>query len=143
MGSLLYVRDMMVEDVKTVPSTSTVLEAVKNMNKFRIGSIIVVDEGKPVGIVTQGDILRRLVEPRLNPASTKIKDIMSKPLRTINSDASVEEAAKKMITLNVKRLVVVKDGKLVGIVSTKDLTRRSYDLIGMLQEFVKARYVPT
>lgn len=132
----------MVEDVKTVPSTSSVLDAVKKMNKFRIGSIVVVDKGKPVGIVTQGDVLRRVVEPRLNPSSTKIEAVMSKPLHTVSSDTSVEEAAKKMVTLNVKRLVVVKDGKFVGIVTTKDLTRSSYSLIGILEEFVKARYVP-
>ncbi len=112
------------------------------MNRFRIGSVIVVDREKAVAIVTQGDILRKVVEPGHDPATLRVRSIMSSPLHTIESDASMEQAARTMVKWNVKRLPVTKSGKLVGIVTTTDLIRNTPALIGLLQEFVRARYVP-
>lgn len=128
--------------VKTVSPNGSVKEVVEKMNKFRIGSVIVVDKDKPVGIVTQGDILRKVVGPEHDPKALKARSIMSSPLHTIESRASMEEAARTMVRHDVKRLPVTSNGRLVGIVTTTDLIRSTPALIGLLQEFIRARYVP-
>ncbi len=132
----------MVMAVKTVSPDESVREVVGKMSKFRIGSVIVVDRDKPVGIITQGDILRKVVEPGHDLVALKARKIMSAPLHTIESQASMEEAARTMVKWNVKRLPVTKDGRLAGIVTTTDLIRSTPALIGLLQEFIRARYVP-
>ncbi len=142
MESLVQVKEVMETAVKTVTPDSTVAEAVEKMNRFRIGSVLVVDRERPVGIVTQGDILRKVVEPRHDPSTLKVRAIMSAPLHIIDSDASMEEAVRTMVRYNVKRLPIVKNGRLVGIVTTTDLIKSTPALIGLLQEFVRARYVP-
>lgn len=139
---LLLVRDVMVTELKTASPDSLVIEVVRKMNEHRIGSILVVDRSKPVGIVTEGDILRKVVEPRLDSTGIKVRHIMSAPVHTIKEDSSIEDAARAMTKLNVKRLAVVSNGKLVGIVTNTDLIRNAPTLLGLLQEFVRARYVP-
>lgn len=139
---LVQVGEVMETAVKTVSPEASVGEVVGKMNKFRIGSVIVVDKDKPVGIVTQGDVLRKVVEPGLSPKAIKARNIMSSPLHTIESAASLEEAARTMVRYNVKRLPVTRNGKLAGIVTTTDLIKTTPALIGLLQEFVRARYVP-
>ncbi len=128
--------------VKTVSPDASVRDVVEKMNKFRIGSVIVVDKDTPVGIVTQGDILRKVVGPEHDPKALKVRSIMSSQLHTIQSGASMEEAARTMVGHNVKRLPVTSNGRLVGIVTTTDLIKSTPALIGLLQEFVRARYVP-
>jgi CBS domain-containing protein len=80
MTGVLLVRDFMSRDVKTVRTDATVKEAVGKMNKFRIGSIIVMEGKRPVGIITERDILERIVEPCMEPTAIKAKEIMSSPV---------------------------------------------------------------
>ena len=119
-GSIL-VRDVMTTGVKTVTLDSTIAEAVKKMNKFGIGAIIVVQGKKPVGIITERDILMKIVEPFLDPKLMKVRQVMSSPLITIRGDALVEEAANVMTEKSIKKLPVVLDEQLIGIVTTTDL----------------------
>ena len=143
MNELLYVKDVMTAEVQTVGISSTVILAVKKMNQFAIGSVVAVDPDKrAVGIITQSDILRRVVEPHQDPLRLKVRDIMSKPLHTIPENASVEEAAKTMTRLGLKRLLVTDGERHLGIVTTTDLVRSAPMIIELLQEFVRARFVP-
>ena len=138
MSGLLLVRDIMSRNVKTVRVDDTVLDAVKKMNKFRIGSIIVVSGGRPVGIITERNILHRIVEPCADPRVIKAKDIMSSPLITIESNATLEEASRMMVRHGIKKLPVIDDGKLVGIITTTDLVRASPVQLGIIEELLKA-----
>jgi len=137
MSGILLVRDIMVRNVKTVRTDDTALDAVSKMNKFRIGSVIVTNNGRPVGIVTERNILQRIVEPNLDPSVVRAKDIMSSPLVTIEADAAVEEAAKLMARSRVKKLPVVESGKIVGIVSSSDIVRNSPTQLGILEELLR------
>jgi CBS domain-containing protein len=139
---LIQVGDVMTTVVKTVNPEESAREVVEKMNKFRIGSVMVLDQDKPVGIITQGDILRKVVEPGHEIGAVKARRIMSTPLHTIERQASMEQAARTMVKWNIKRLPVTKDGQLAGIVTTTDLIRNTPALIGLLQEFIRARYVP-
>src|SRR3972149_1081464 len=110
MAGIVLVRDIMSKNVRVVRQDTSVKEVVATMNKFSIGSIMVVQSERPVGIITERDILRRIVEPCLAPESLTARHIMTSPVITINEGASIEEAAKLMAKKKVKRLPVVEDG---------------------------------
>jgi len=121
MSGLIMVRDVMAKNVKTVKTDDTVHAAVKKMNKFDIGSVIVTASGRPVGIITETNIMRRIVGSRMDPATIWAKDIMTGPLITIDPNADLTEAAKLMAKNNINRLPVMEGDKLVGLISSTDI----------------------
>ena len=139
MSGIILVRDIMVRNVKTVRTDDSAWDAVVKMNKFRIGSVIVTNNGRPVGIITERNILERIVEPRLDPSSVRAKDIMSAPLITIDLNTAVEEAAKIMARKGIKKLPVVDGERVVGVVSTSDIVRTSPTQLGILEELLRVR----
>ena len=136
MEGALLVRDVMSENVRTVRSNSTITEVVRKMNKFEIGSVVVVEGERPVGIITERDILRRVLEVTLAAEAMKAKEIMSSPLMTVDDGATVEEAARMMADRHIKKLPVVKDRKLIGIVTSTDIVRNSPRLVELLGDIV-------
>jgi len=136
MESILLVRDVMSGNVKTVRPNSTILEVVRKMNRFDVGSVVVVEGDRPVGIITERDILRRVLEVTLAPEALKAKEIMSSPLVTISDNATVEEAARVMAERNIKKLPVVQDGRLIGIVTTTDIVRNQPKYVDVLRDLV-------
>lgn len=132
MDSGLLVRDVMSKAVKTVRPNSTINEVVRKMNKFEIGSIIVADGKKPVGIITERDILRRVLEVTMASEAMKAKEIMSSPILTIESQATTEEAATLMNSKRIKKIPVLEDGKLVGIVTSTDIVRSEPKMVETL-----------
>lgn len=132
MDSGLLVRDVMSKNVKTVRPNSTINEVVRKMNKFEIGSIIVADGEKPVGIITERDILRRVLEVTIASEAMKAKEIMSSPILTIESQATTEEAATLMNSKRIKKIPVLEDGKLVGIVTSTDIVRSEPKMVETL-----------
>jgi len=131
------VRDVMTKAVKTVRIDSNVREAVQKMNKFDIGSIVVVDNRKPVGIITERDILRRIVEQSIDPSIVKVREIMSQPIVTVDSDTSIEEAARLMAKKQIKKLPVVENDRLVGIITSMDIMRAAPMLFSLLEELLR------
>jgi CBS domain-containing protein len=115
------VKDVMIQKVKTADSDDTVLDVANAMNRHEIGSVIISKKGKAVGIVTERDILKRIVSKNRDPSRTKIREVMSSPLVTVKPSTTVTRAAKTMIKEKVKKLVVTNSGKLVGILSLTDL----------------------
>ncbi len=128
----------MTRAVKTVEIEASVGEAVKKMNKFRIGSIVVVDSTKrrPLGILTERDILR-LVEVSPAPMTDRVKEVMSRQLVTIDPSAGVEEAAGLMTRRGVKRLPVMENDELVGIITSSDIIRANPTLVKALMDLLK------
>ena len=137
MSGLMIVRDIMAKNIKTVKPDDTVHAAVLKMNKFDIGSVIVVSSGRPVGIITETNVMQRIVEPRMDPATVWTKDIMSSPLTTIDENAAVEEAAKIMAQKRINRLPVLKGNKLVGLISSSDIVKASPTQLGILDELLR------
>lgn len=129
----------MVTNIKTVRVDDTVLDAVKKMNKFRIGSIVVMSGNRPVGIITERNILQRIVEPGLDPMVVKAREIMSAPLITTEPHVPLEEAARLMVKHGIKKLPVVEGGKLVGMITTSDLVRASPIQVSIIEELLKVR----
>ncbi|TRO57555.1 CBS domain-containing protein [Candidatus Bathyarchaeota archaeon] len=136
MDSGLLVRDVMSKNVKTARPNSTINEVVRKMNKFEIGSIIVADNEKPVGIITERDILRRVLEVTVASEAMKAKEIMSSPIITIDSQATTEEAATLMNSKRIKKIPALEDGKLVGIVTSTDIVRNEPRLVETLSKMM-------
>ena len=132
MEGTLLVREIMIENVRTVRPNSTVTEIVRKMNKFEIGSVVVVEGEKPVGIITERDILRRVLEVTLASEALKAKEIMSAPLITVSDQSTVDEAARIMIDKRIKKMPVVHEGKLVGILTSTDVMRSKPRLVELL-----------
>ena len=129
----IKVSDIMTRTVITVSKETPVSEIARLMKKYQVGSVIVVKDNYPVGIVTQGDIIRRVVAEGKDANSTKAGEIMSTNLVTVSPDADVLEAAKIMQMNRVKRLPVVKNGKLIGIITETDITYHSPDIVEILR----------
>jgi CBS domain-containing protein len=130
----LKVEDVMVKEVITVDEQSTVKEAADIMNKFEIGCLIVTKKGKAGGILTERDLLKRIVGEARDPVKTRVVDIMSKPLIVVEPDMEMEEAAKLMFKLKIKKLPVVQDGQLLGLVTLTDLARFQPQMIRILKK---------
>ncbi len=137
MSGIILVRDVMAKNVKTVRTDDSAHDAVVKMNKFDVGSVIVVNNGKPLGIITAKNILTRVVEPRLDAGVLRARDVMTSPLVTIDPDAPIEEAARIMGRRRIKKLPVMEKDKLVGILSDSDIVRANPNQIGILRELLK------
>ncbi len=129
------VKDVMTSPVVTVAMTDQVDKIAKLMTKSDIGSIVVVDKkGHPLGIVTDMDLVKRVTSKNLLPSKILAKDVMAKPLVTIDSELDVTDAARKMTQLKIRRLAVVEKGKLTGIIAGKDIVRITPALIDVITE---------
>lgn len=136
MAGIVLVRDIMSKEVRVVRLDSSVKEVVATMNKFDIGSIIVVQGDRPVGIITERDILRRVVEPCLAPEILAARQVMTSPLVSIRETASLDEAAGLMAKKKVKKLPVMNE-KLVGIVTFTDIVTKVPTMLSVLEELLR------
>jgi len=127
----LKLKKIMVKDIVTVKTDVTVKRAVEVMNEYEIGCLVVVNDGKPVGIVTERDMLKRIIHELREPEKTNVIDIMSKPLIAVAPKMSAGDAAKLMFERKIKKLPVVENGRLVGLVTLTDLVR-SPDVLDFL-----------
>ena len=117
------VSDIMASPAITVDAEVNVRDASLLMAEKEIGSVIVIERGAPVGIVTKRDIIRKLVALCLDPCETKVKDIMSKPLITVGKDVGILKAMRKMLEHSITQLVVMDGDAPEGVVSERDVTR--------------------
>lgn len=140
MAGIVQVKDVMSKDVKVVRPDTLMKEVVATMNKFDIGSVIVVQSDRPVGIITERDILKRIVEPCLAPETLRAREVMSSPVVTIRETVSIDEAAKIMAKKRMKRLLVMGDRELVGILTFTDIVTHVPNMLGILEELVRPHY---
>jgi len=140
LAGIVLVRDIMSKDVRVVRPDTSIKEVVATMNKFDIGSIIIVQGDRPVGIITERDILRRLVEPCLAPETLTARQIMTSPVLTINETANIEETAKLMARKRVKKLPVMNNDKIVGMITYTDIVAKVPTLLSILEELLRPQH---
>ena len=116
------VKDFMATNVITIDIQETVLEAAKLMHNQDVGDLVVMEGVEAKGIVTERDLVRRVMTQKKS-LDTKVSEIMSNPLITIEEEASLREAARKMVKYRIRRLPVVKKNMLVGIIAASDFAR--------------------
>ena len=129
--------------VFTLPANKTIVDAARLLRKTSIGSIIVMQKGKAKGIITERDIVYKVVAVGRDPKKTKLASVMSRPLKVIKASDKVESAASALRANKIKRLPVVdKKGKLVGIITEGDLLRvypGMVDVVSEMQEIRKSK----
>ncbi len=128
------VRDIMNSNPVIISGKATVMDAAKEMKGEGVGSIIIVDDGIPTGVVTESDILRKVVAEGKSPSEIMVEDIMSSPPITTSPDAGIEDVIKIMGKNRIRRLPVMENGKLVGMVTGKDLLQLSPMLLDIARE---------
>jgi len=138
----LIVEDVMSRPVITARGDDSIKSIAQKMNKYGVNSIVIVDEKNiPIGIVTEGDIIRRLLSKKRNLLFAKASHVMSKPVVTIKRDLSLEDAARMMVNRKIKKLCVVDDkGSLIGIISEGDIVKNASYLIDVLKEIIETGY---
>jgi len=119
----MNIKDVMVKEIITVNPTAKIRDAVELMNKNQIGCLVVTRKGKPVGIMTERDVLKKIVCGRKDPEQTRVSEIMSKPLIVGRVDMDWLEAVKLMLDQNIKKLPISDGERLVGLVTLTDIAR--------------------
>jgi CBS domain-containing protein len=117
------VRESMTERVVTVAPGTSVVDAAKTMIREEKGPLPIVEGDRPVGIVTDRDLVAHVVARGKDPSSIKVDDVASKDLVTIGPDKDVDEARKLMAQRELDRILVTQGGRLVGIISEADIRR--------------------
>ena len=131
----MLVRDVMSSPVITMDEDETANKAAENMDMKDLGAVIVQNKaGKSIGIITERDIVKRVVSKNLKPDTVKAKEIMTTPLVMIEPEATISDAARRMTRLDIRRLGVIYKGNLVGIISSKDILGVMPELIEIMQE---------
>jgi CBS domain-containing protein len=110
-------------DVHAVASTITIAEAVAEMNRKRIGCIVIVDDGRLAGIFTERDVLRRVVGADVDPKTVKVGAVMTKDVHTISPQATIEQTMELFAEKRCRHIPVLDQGELRGLISIGDISR--------------------
>jgi CBS domain-containing protein len=125
METAIPVRDIMTRPVITADANMDVLTAAGRMSAANVGCLIITSNERPIGILTERDLVKKIVAKAVDPKTAKVEDVMSSHLFTISSESSLRDAAALMLKSGVKRLPVTSNGKLVGIITDTDLVSGS------------------
>ncbi|HVP41165.1 MAG TPA: CBS domain-containing protein [Candidatus Krumholzibacteriaceae bacterium] len=141
----MNVEELMIKNVYTVHPDTPVEEAVKTMNTYEIGCLVVVESERPVGIITERDLLKRVLEQGKPPKTVKVDEIMSKPVIYGNPQMELEDAARLMFRKKVKKLPIMQDGELVGLITLTDLAKTAHidqKMMHMITELKESGWLP-
>jgi CBS domain-containing protein len=130
----------MQKNVITIESEKKALDAAMILKEKQISFLVVIDKIKPIGIVSERDIVRKIVADNKEASLTPLELIMSKNFKWVEPNSSIEEAVQKMLNNNIRRLIVLDNEKLVGVITQTDLTEflRSKILINATIENIEA-----
>ena len=138
MWSYLKARDVAKSPVIGVEATLSVEEAVKKMVENNIGSVLVYERGKPVGIMTERDVLKKLVARGIKPSEARVRDMMSSPLITVKPDTTLAEVIDLMSKKKIRRVVVVENENVIGILTQRDIIEISR-VCGYCKKIIKTK----
>lgn len=128
------VSDVMIKIIITLTETSTAKEAALAMSSNNIGSVVISRDNHPIGIITEKDLVERVMAKGLNPDTTVARSIMSSPLSVIGPNVDIMEAARRMAKLGIRRLIVMNRGDMVGIITARDILNTAPELVEVLTE---------
>ena len=135
----MFVRDIMSVNVVTMPPDATVFDVATLMSKMDIGSIIITDKERPLGIITEADIVKRVIAKERDVKTTAAREVMSSPIVHVEPGTALTEAMRVMARSNIRRVAVLKNDSLAGIITSRDLIRWSPELIDILVESLRLR----
>ena len=135
-SATLRVEDVMVKDVIKINEDVTIKEAAGLMNKYEIGCLIAVKKGKVSGILTERDLLKRVVAESKDASKLRVRDVMTSPLIVAETKMDLGEAVRLMFQRKIKKLPVVEDKRLIGLVSLTDIARFQPHMMGLIKLLV-------
>jgi len=140
-SSGLKVKDVMKTNVVVINADAPVKEAAKLMAKHEIGSVVVIEKNEVKGIITERDIVRKVVAAEKDK-NMKVKDVMSHPIIVTSPEVTIETAAKIMRKNGVRRLPVIdKKGYVVGIITENDILKLLPSIIDLIEEKARAGFI--
>ena len=140
-AEVLKAKDKKNQEVHVIKHDHTVFEALVRMSEKNVGALPVVQDDVVVGIISERDYARKIMLKGLSSVTTKVHDVMSSPVITVDTHKSVEECMKIMTDSHLRHLPVVEDGKLLGLLSIGDLVKEAIadqaDLIKQLEQYIR------
>ncbi len=130
----LEVKNIMVKKVVTYPKTASLESIAKEMSNKNISCVVITENQKPIGLITERDVMKKVVSKKKNTSSLKAKDIMTTKLRVIPETENIFNAAALMEKLKIRRLPVVRGKKLVGLITETDVIRAMTGVAKYLNE---------
>ena len=138
----ILVKEIMSKPAYTIDINKTSKEAATMMGKTRRGFLVVTKNGKPIGVLSDSDLINKIVAKNLLPHKVKVKNVMNSPLVTIQSGEDITTAVRKMKNNNVHRLPVLESGRLTGVIALTDIARASPEMINLLEYRLKMKETP-
>ncbi|OPA89732.1 histidine kinase [Pseudomonas fluorescens] len=140
-AEVLKAKDQKNQDVHTIQWDHTVFEALVRMSEKNVGALPVVKDGAVVGIISERDYARKIMLKGLSSVTTKVHEVMSSPVITVDSHKKVDECMNIMTDSHLRHLPVVEDGKLLGLLSIGDLVKEAIaeqaDMIRQLEQYIR------
>lgn len=140
-AQVLKAKEQKNQDVHTIQWDHTVFEALVRMSEKNVGALPVVKEGVVVGIISERDYARKLILKGLSSVTTRVDEVMSSPVITVDTHKSVDECMNIMTDSHLRHLPVVEEGKLLGLLSIGDLVKEAIaeqaDLIKQLEQYIR------
>jgi signal-transduction protein with cAMP-binding, CBS, and nucleotidyltransferase domain len=130
----VLVREIMNSPVLSATPEEDIRSVSEKMSRAKVGSVVIMKNDLPMGIITDGDIVSKVVSKNLTPSEVRAGDIMSTPIRTIESEKEIIEAARQMVSYKIKRLGVSYKRNLVGIISISDIIAVTPELFDIISE---------
>ena len=128
-----FVRDMMTKSVLVIDPDRSVEDAAKRMAAKKIGGLVVVRYGRPIGIITERDVLWKVTAKGRNPAKVRVRDAMTSPAVTVSPLSTLRAAARLMLEKETRWLVVTRLDEVEGIITASDITQ------GFLEAYARAQ----
>jgi signal-transduction protein with cAMP-binding, CBS, and nucleotidyltransferase domain len=132
--SVLRVRDLMARNIITIQAEDNIMKAASVMDENGVSSVVVKEGNEFSGMITERNIISRVVSKGLDPQKIKVSEVMSTPLITISPDATIEEAARKMRDNKIRRLLVEENHQKIGIIAESDIVRVDPELHFLIRE---------
>ena len=137
----MLVKEVMTKPVISIDRNKTIFDASNLYKDFKVGCLIVTDNGKCIGMLTERDIIERTICEHKNPGETIVGEVMSSEIKKIHSLDTIENAIKMMIDNNIKKLPVIENEEIVGIITVTDISRARPDLSKrFIESWVKPKW---
>ncbi len=139
---VVLVKDVMSSPVLTIDIKKTALDAGKMMRKNRKGFLVVTEKNRPVGVISDSDLIENVIIAGKRADKVKLDSMMREPIVAVEPEDDILEASRKMKGNNIHRLPVVSDGKLTGVISLTDIARTSPEMLNLLEYRLKMKEKP-